>query len=240
MKNGHQTFVTKDYDQFHTIEGNRVIDSRHVQRLIESMKVKDLFTPILVNKKLGIIDGQHRLEARRHLKLQVPYNIIGENYGLAEIQRLNTDQKNWTVLDYMNSYITLGLTEYETYKWFREKYKFSHHVCLRLLCQSNDKEAGVEFREGRLKIREVAQAVECADAITAYSEFYPGYKRRSFVSAMIQLMGKEQFEHERLMRGMKNYSYMMIDCQSTEQYIDLLEKIYNYNCSKKVALKYSD
>ncbi|MEQ9286955.1 MAG: ParB N-terminal domain-containing protein [Cyclobacteriaceae bacterium] len=82
-------FETNDYSSFKKIKGNRGIDPQHVNRLEHSFKKKHLKTPILLNEKMEIVDGQHRVEAAKNLNLPV-YYIIKENYGLDEARALNS------------------------------------------------------------------------------------------------------------------------------------------------------
>ena len=58
---------TKDYDLLKNIDGNRSINQLHVKRLSNSMMNKHLISPIIVNEKYQIIDGQHRFEASKIL-----------------------------------------------------------------------------------------------------------------------------------------------------------------------------
>lgn len=55
-------FTTKDYSKFKHLEGNRNIVKPHLKRLKASMEKNYLFSPILINEKHEIIDGQHRFE----------------------------------------------------------------------------------------------------------------------------------------------------------------------------------
>ena len=62
-----QVRTTVRYDDFHILPGNREINQAHVLELIESFGKANLFDahPVVVNEKMEVIDGQHRLEAAR-------------------------------------------------------------------------------------------------------------------------------------------------------------------------------
>lgn len=64
---------TKNYSLFKKYAKNRDIDGRHVEKLIASIKTANLLDcePILVNEKMEVIDGQHRLEAAKSLNLDI-------------------------------------------------------------------------------------------------------------------------------------------------------------------------
>ena len=76
-----KVFSTMNYEIFSSLDGNRIVNPLHVKKIADSMKIKVLFIPIIVNEEFQVIDGQHRLEARKQLGLEVPY-IICPNYTL--------------------------------------------------------------------------------------------------------------------------------------------------------------
>ena len=56
---------TKNYEIFKIMDCNRELSAANLQKLIGSIKSRNLleFRPIIVNSKMEIIDGQHRLAA---------------------------------------------------------------------------------------------------------------------------------------------------------------------------------
>lgn len=93
---------TKNYDMFKKIEGNRDICQENINRIMNSMKIKNLLKirPILVNSDFGVIDGQHRLECAKQLDIPVYYQIE-ESLEDKDIILLN-NQKRWSLVDYVN------------------------------------------------------------------------------------------------------------------------------------------
>ena len=57
---------TLNYNLFTKIIGNRQLDPKNVKRIKESVESIGLQTPIMVNYKHGIIDGQHRLQSLKN------------------------------------------------------------------------------------------------------------------------------------------------------------------------------
>ena len=70
---------TKDYHTFSFLKGNRAININHLNKLIKSIKEKDLKMPIIVNEKLQVLDGQHRLKAYQTLNLSMSYIMSNAN-----------------------------------------------------------------------------------------------------------------------------------------------------------------
>lgn len=116
-KNGEiKIHITREYERFKKMPGNRPVDQAHVRRLMQSMRQQDLFTPIQCNERMEVVDGQHRLEARRQLNIHVPYYVVKGDYGLREVQKINAQQKKWGALDYLESNLELGNPEYKVYQ----------------------------------------------------------------------------------------------------------------------------
>lgn len=234
--------MTEDYDMFKYLLGNRKIDQAHVQKLVRAMRANDLFTPILVNKKMEIIDGQHRLEARRQLKFIVPYYVIGD-YGLADVQMLNSQQKNWTIKDYTESYIALGKKDYEIYKWFRERYKLSHLVSAGLLSgedSGRSSKLSAIFNSGLLKVTSLEEAKQKADLLERIAPYFAYYQDQRFANAFFEILPKKVFDVEKFIRRLENNPGLLEKRATKDQYIDEIEKAYNYRSQNKVGLRYSD
>lgn len=237
VNNSNQVQITKDYSLFSSLEGNRNVNKLHVKRLKESMKKKYLFTVIIVNERMQIIDGQHRFCACKDLSLPIRYIII-DGYGLSEIQMLNANSKNWTSDDYMNGYCDLGYEDYLIYKRFKKKYNFGHSECQSLLSGTKNTRMQPVFNSGEFKIVNFKKACKYADSITLLSEFYTGYKRRSFVFAMINVLDKKDFSIFELIKKLKIQPTALVDCVNVSQYVLLIEDIYNYKRRNKLNLRY--
>ena len=93
---------TQDYTLFRRIKGNRNVSQPHVKRLLEAIKNDPktiTYNPIVVNSKMEVIDGQHRLEAIKKVDLPV-YYIIVDDLRLETVQKLNSGSKMWSPMDY--------------------------------------------------------------------------------------------------------------------------------------------
>lgn len=223
--------TTRDYNKFKTIVGNREINLQHLNRLKESMKEEYLFSPIIVNSKYEVIDGQHRLRAAKELGLHVNY-IICDNYGNTEIHRYNSNLKNWNVADFTSGYIQQGNQDYIQYQKFVDIYGFGHYESMLLLSGQNNSGATKAFREGNFKVRSFEFACSLADSIKAIGEYYEGYKRRSFVYAVLTLIREEKIEIPKLLKKLRYLSKRMVDCTNTKEYQNLLMEIYTYKDRK--------
>lgn len=104
-------YETTDYDMFTKLEGNR--EAKSANKVIRSIEaVGYVMSPILVNEKYEVIDGQNRLDALRALDLPVHF-IVQDGIGLEECRSMNTGRSNWTTADYVYSYAEAGNENYQ-------------------------------------------------------------------------------------------------------------------------------
>lgn len=225
---------TKDYSIFKQLEGNRCINQLHLNRLKKSMKEKYLVCPIIVNKHNEIIDGQHRYEAVKELKLPLFY-IVVPNYGLEEVQRFNSNQKNFSFEDFLQGYCDLNNEDYIITREFKDRYKLNWDVTLTLLRGNYGGDVAADFRNGEFKVRDLKKADAIAQKLEDYSQFYQGYKRRSFGLAFIKISQSPDYNHKQMMDKLRYLSTRLVDCVNVNDYITLLEGIYNYKSRATAA-----
>lgn len=232
--------TTKDYTLFLPLPGNRKIDQGHVKRIALSMKDKDLCIPIIVNEDMRVIDGQHRLEARRQLRKTV-YYIVLSGMGIHETQLANATNKNWTMDDYLNSYVDQNFAHYKTYKEFREKWKFGHSECISLLSHNNTRNPNHyhDFKHGQFGVKNLSRANDYAEKIVFLEQYYKGCRRRSFVLAMCIALNHEAFIYEEFLDKLAYQSSRMVDCTDTKQYLKLIEEIYNFKRALKSRIHFN-
>jgi hypothetical protein len=231
-----QVHTTTDYFLFKSIDGNRTLNPMHINKLKRSMKENYLFTVIIVNEKYEIIDGQHRFEAIKELKLPLNY-IICKGYRLHEVHVLNQIAKKWNTDDYLAGYCDLGYEHYLLYARFKEKYQFGHNECIAILSGVNSYNVQ-DFYKGDFKVKNYEQACKTADAIYMVQPYYKRFKRRSFIFALLRLFKNPNFEFNELLKKLSIQPNALVDCSNIEQYVSLIEEIYNYRRSNKVNLRF--
>ena len=239
VKNSNQVHTTKDYFLFKSIDGNRNKNLLHINRLKKSMADNYLFTVIIVNEKYEIIDGQHRFDVIKELKLPLNY-ITCKGYGLNEVHILNQNSKTWNADDYLAGYVNLGYSNYLEYKKFKDKYQFGHNECMAMLSGVSTGGGSLfeNFKDGKFKVSHLKEAYHKAEKLWMFKDIYEDFKRRSFVYAMLYLFDKPQFEFIEFLQKIKNQPSALTKCNDTMQYVSLIEEIYNYRRREKVNLRY--
>lgn len=253
MKVVNNIMSTNDYSIFTLIRGNRVVNKLHVERLKKSFSKSYLMSPIIVNQKYEIIDGQHRFNAAKELGLPVNFIVVND-YGLREVQLLNTNMKNWKKEDYLQAYCDLGYVEYLKMKKFMQDLpdfgiKAAEQLLTNTTAGANNRQyvgkidgnlAGRSrnFQEGELEIPNLDLSYKNAEKIMRFKPYYDGFNRSVFVAAMIGMFKHENYNHSKMIGKVKNNPSALTHCSSVTQYKILIEEIYNYRSRDKVSLRF--
>jgi len=245
-------YKTNDLSVFNQIVGNRPPNPQHIRRLVGSIKENGVLqNPIIVNEKMDVIDGQHRLMAAKKSFSSIFY-IVVKGYSLNEVQVLNINQKNWTKKDFMEGYADMGVEPYLKLRNFtRRNTAFNITDCI-AMCSNKATSSGSDvngkyrgdvvmkmkevFEEGTWVGRDFEEAQESANKLMMLKRFYSGYKRSTFVSTMLGLFQNENFDFTEFLGKLKLQK--IEDCISVAQYKLLIEDIYNYRRREKVSLRY--
>jgi hypothetical protein len=237
---------TEDYSLFKNILGNRPVNELHIKRLMREYQKERLIEPIKINDKNQVIDGQHGLEAAKRLGLGVWYYSVGK-CDLRHVPKFNSIKLNWTRRHFLNSYCELGYEPYKRLAEFMQTYpEFGIATASYILsCGKNSQGEGNQklsakdvFNDGKYRIEDLKKGYDYAAMISEYAPHYKGYKRSSFVRAIVPLFAKRQFSHEKFLKKLSANSTEMVDCSTVEQYRNLIEKIYNKNNQIKVNLRF--
>tara|TARA_R100001082_G_scaffold111026_1_gene92961 strand:+ start:3233 stop:3964 length:732 start_codon:yes stop_codon:yes gene_type:complete len=231
---------TTEYTMFKFIKGNRPINYTHVGNLVNSIKEKDLAMPIIVDQDMNVVDGQHRLKAYEILSKPVTY-IVKKDFNLADIRQVNSVQKNWTPLTYMNSFAQLGVEDYVYLEWFYRTYKFGINECCQMLDGGAQRSAKhtVEFKEGKFKIKNLEQGKLIAKRINKIGEYFEHYKKRTFVTAMIFAIREKDFAWTRFEQKLENFSSILKNQGSRHDFLVNIEKLYNHKTSIDKRIRFN-
>jgi len=231
-----QVKETKNYSMFSTIEGNRPKNDLHLKRLRKSMEQELLISPIIVNEHHQVIDGQHRLQVSKELKLPLRY-IVATGYGLSEVHRLNQNSKNWTMVEFIDGYADMGYKEYIYLRDFLERTELNLSSALALLGSDNTSRTK-EIKNGTWEAVHIDRAETIANWVNIIKQYHNGGTRQIFVRALIRLYKNENFEFSHLIGKIALQPASLVPCLNTDQYMTLIEDIYNYRSRNKVSLRF--
>ena len=99
--------VTNDYSIFKPAK-NRNVDARKVAKKKESIAQINLQQPIIVNRRMQIVDGQHRFQALKELGMPINY-IVSYNWRTDEdTATMNNTQDSWNTINWAEFRISQG------------------------------------------------------------------------------------------------------------------------------------
>jgi ParB/Sulfiredoxin domain len=230
---------TKDYSIFNYHESNRTIDPANLKRIISSIKTLNLleFRPILVDKQMHIIDGQHRFEAAKQLGLEVYYQV-NKDATHEDIVLLNANQKRWTVENYADYYASRGNEHYQKLKDFAEKRNLPVASTLTLVRTGNE-HSYKKFRYGGFKFleeEEIQLIDDLLDKVTKSKETMSRYiianskciKSRKLTSALLQLLKNPGCDFDTFISKLTYKADAIKPCSDTYAYYCMLRDIYNW------------
>lgn len=230
---------TKDYDIFKLRPDNRKIDPIHVKKLGESIFARNMLDlePILVNQKMEIIDGQHRLMAAKQLGIEIYYKI-DNNMNPEDIIRLNI-AKNWGQSDYLNFYCQQGYTHYLKLKEFMDKNQLGLRLALNI-CIGKEQIPHKEFREGKFQFEKDFESAEldCVKEtirlIKKSNGFSPYTDSIKFWGAMLKMIRQPNFEMAKWYANLPKMSDQFSIKATEKGYISVLARVYNYRNDFKI------
>jgi hypothetical protein len=225
---------TIDYSIFKEFLSNREIDQKHINKLVIAIQKRNLLSvnPIVVDNEMRIIDGQHRLEAAKILGVEIYY--IMENISRKDISLLNSNQKNWNAMDYINFYTVEKVDSFQQLSKLISEYSDMAISALLVLSSSEGSRSLAKLKEGELDVMAIDHARNVGDLCKDLNHKFQ--KAFVFDSRFPLALGKavkaENFKFERLMEQIKAAPREFVPCHTKEQYLDMIEEIYNRGLSK--------
>lgn len=235
-----QVVQTKDYQQFNKAAGNRDVIQLHVERLKTSMEQEYLMSPIIVNEKMEIIDGQHRFEAARQLELPIRF-IKVRGYALSQMQQMNALSKRWSMVDHIKAHADLGNINYINILKFIERNEGVSSNALLRIAVGVDGTVQHSIKNGTLVFgaEQIVFSHKIVDTLERISQYYERAYHKSFIAAIKKLMKKADiFDMDVFIDRLKVNRGMIYDCANVNQALQMIEDIYNKRSRNKISLKY--
>lgn len=245
-ESNEKIYTTTDYDGFVFTDWNRSVSNARVVKMVESIKnVGWLPEPVLVNEKFEVIDGQSRVKALEKLGMPVRF-CIKKGIGRKECQVLNLFQKNWSTMDYINSYIADGNPNYIWLKSVMKRYDSVPASVIQGLVTSNSLtlasssgDRAIIITSGKLSLSE-DKKVRLEELLFYLSRFedtatYLGGRKDTFYGALSFLYWLDGIDEERVFTVVNNARYdgKIVTSGSVEGWLQQIEVLYNKNLLKK-------
>lgn len=232
--------TTTNYDQFKILNGNRDLDQRHINRLTRAVQLKPnslQYSPILVNKRMEIIDGQHRFEVSKTLGLPI-YYIISDDANMEDVIAMNTNAQNWNAYDFAKSYAAIGRPEYKLYLELKERFDVPHEALIGYMTNGEIKGASRAFKQGRLHVDDLGITVADLIRLCEIAEVYPRAKTRGVGLALRLAMHTPNYDHRRMLRKMEERAWAIPPVGTISGNLRELENVYNHSYSDASRVRF--
>lgn len=238
-KLANEIYQTTDYNRFKIMNGNRNINKQHLERIKLNILKRYVMSPILVNEKFEIVDGQHRFTALKELKMPVFYYVIS-GLTIDECQLLNSYSNNWTSMDYIKSFSHIGNKNYQLIMKFIETYPFIQNAYTIIYLLQGKKSSAhgsllsnIKTGEFQLTIQDYNAACRIANKMKDFSKVIKEYTHTLFQRAIMQIIMHPSYDHDRMLSKMESIGVTKFKrCSSINDYYKILSEIYNYRTRK--------
>lgn len=239
----NQIQKTNNYGKFKTIRGNRGINRKYLTKLAESIKDNNLLpsNPIIVNERMQVIDGQHRLKVAEMLGIDIYYTVVATG-SLSDVQMLNTNIRQWTLGDFLESYIAIGRDDYSELKNFSENYGVSISNSMIVLTggyYANTTKYRLldSFRDGDFKITQKEYAEKFIKKLSQISKYLEDRvdKDREFLKALEKTY-RSGVTQEHLLDKFEKSGKRIRRSSGFKEYIREIEDVISYRSAVVVRI----
>jgi len=240
---------TSDYTIFKKKVENRPIDTRNLEKIKKSIKIRNLLhlRPILVDKDMFVIDGQHRLEAAKHLDIPIFYEISAD-LREEDVIILNNNQKNWNIENYLHYWITKGNENYIILKNFSDRNNITLSVVLAIIGRRGGGTLA-SLRNGTLKINKdlgeyqliFSYLKKAQEFIEAKNILKPSQvKGPVFLRGLTTIFILPQIDKNLFLKKIEAHVDMIYGCISIPNYQKMWIRIYNYKNPNPINISLFD
>jgi hypothetical protein len=237
-----EIFETKDYSIFKFREDNRPIIPNHVKKLAKRMSERGWLptSVVTINGSGDIIDGQNRVTAAMSVGCPIRYKVV-KGAGSDEMTEMNTLQKNWSPFDHLHKFVVKGNKNYVVFNNFITDYPMYKYTEVAMFLNNSMSSVKRDtFESGEYVVKNEKKAREWANNILELKPYFEKYYNKSiFVRAMVKIMSnKKDFVFEEFLHKVKLRPMKLVPCGTVEQYVEMIEGIYNYMRKDKVNLRF--
>ena len=230
---------TTSYSKFSVLPMNREIDSKHVQKMIASIRKMGVLRCVIACTtniiegalKTYIIDGQHLATALEREGQPIPYveiEIASEADLIEKMAYLNNSSKSWDLMNYINAWKMIQPDYMKLFKW-----KNMYDIEITMLAAIGVNNAGFRSSSQSIKTGDFKITNPNAeDMCKAFNDIFLkiGMSERSvkfqFLTAFLQAYGS--YNHEKVIANLDKHLKtvkLMMNGDETATYIR--RKIFN-------------
>ncbi|MCI2760838.1 ParB N-terminal domain-containing protein [Staphylococcus lugdunensis] len=193
----NEVYKTDDLEMFKFTKFNRNV--LFTDEMLEQAK-EGFVSPIIVNEYMVVIDGQHRLEHAKKAGVPIEY-IIKPGLNEHDIVRMNTTQRKWNMLNYIESYANQGSEEYVSLlNLLNKKYAGTTVVISVARNQTTSTDVNKLIKSGSFEFINFEETLNFLKYYEKFRKETDTPKRTKPALAMYSLFRIEGFDGDRLIR----------------------------------------
>ncbi|MEB7330247.1 hypothetical protein NEN40_03515 [Staphylococcus epidermidis] len=193
----NEVYKTDDLEMFKFTKFNRNV--LFTDEMLEQAK-EGFVSPIIVNEYMVVIDGQHRLEHAKKAGVPIEY-IIKPGLNEHDIVRMNTTQRKWNMLNYIESYANQGSEEYVSLlNLLNKKYAGTTVVISVARNQTTSTDVNKLIKSGNFEFINFEETLNFLKYYEKFRKETDTPKRTKPALAMYSLFRIEGFDGDRLIR----------------------------------------
>ena len=207
---------TTDYSKFSVLPMNRAIDSKHVQKMITSIRKMGVLRSVITcttnmiegSTKTYVIDGQHLATALEREGEAIPYieiEIESEEDLIEKMAYLNNSSKSWDMMNYINAWKMIRPDYMKLFKW-----KNMYDIEITMLAMIGVNNTAIKHNTSTIKTGQFQITNSKAeDMCKAFNDIFLkiGLADRAikfqFLSAFMQAYGK--YDHKKVMANIEKH-----------------------------------
>ena len=235
---------TRNYSQFKKLGGNRDVGS--CKKLIKSIeKVGYIPNPIIVNEKMEVADGQHRLQACEELGIPIAYIVI-PGVTVETARNMNTGQKNWKNIDYIKSYAETGNASYQKILLIQQKYPILLVNVITVALRNSISNSGSStydrhiIETGKFSVNDAEFKETVATIDKSKDLFEPAKKikgRQEMIqTAIIWIARNTSISMARLRKNIEEKYLEFYPATDVSFFLRGISEVYNKGCSRRIYL----
>lgn len=183
--------------------------------------------------KLKIQAGHHRFTVAKKLGIPAKYVVVDDCD--ITIHELEKSTVNWSIEDYLTSFLRLGYPDYAIVKEYHDRTGIGISASISMLggeqAASNNKYG--QFKSGTYKVKDTYHAEKVAMVVKAVGEAGIKWsKARQLTNALSKILFVSEIDEKRLIQKIKKFPQQMEKQSTLEDYLHMLEGVYNF-CSKE-------
>jgi len=239
---GRQILETNNYGKFKLAPFNR--DLGNTKSLEESMKKYGFLEgfPLLVKRngqgKFVILAGHHRFHVAKKLGIPVKYVETKVEINIPELEKATI---SWNIQNYLESYCREERRAYLRVREYHEETGITLNACISLLAGDSAGSGNHSkiFKAGNYKLGNPAHAALVGDIVLHLRKIGVSWATNQYlVAAISKIVWVKECDTSIMKNKMSTYRQFIQKQPSKQNYLEMLDAIYNRGSHTKIPLAF--